>query len=97
MYGVPQGSNQGPLLFTMYIYPLTDAIGHQDFHYHIYADDTHLYCPIPTESIDFTMDTVSECTNDINMLMSVNKLDKTEVILCGTPALPSLNLFLQIL
>ena len=88
LYGVPQGSVLGPLLFTMYIFPIKDIISKDIFSYHLYADDTQLYTKFQPNELENVKSSVSECTIDVNNWMSKNKLkmntDKTEIILCGT-------------
>ena len=56
----------------MYIYPLTDAIDDHKLFYHVYADDTQLYCSSPSDQIDSLLDKISTSTDDINLWMQTN-------------------------
>ena len=55
--GVPQGSVLGPLLFTVLVSDLKDAI--KRGRYHMYADDTQLYYNCKVEDANDTIDKIN--------------------------------------
>ncbi len=79
--GVPQGSILAPLLFSLYMLPLSQIIA-----YHSYADDTQIYLVLSPN--DFSpIDSLCQCIDEINSWMCQNLLqlnkEKSEVIAFG--------------
>jgi hypothetical protein len=87
LFGVPQGSVDGPFDFITYAGPIYDIATRHGLKAHLYADDTQIYI-----HFDLSMDSAEDararleaCIADIRMWMRQNKLmlneDKTELLI----------------
>ena len=77
LFGVPQGSVLGPLLFVMYVLPLSDMIRRQGISLHSYADDTQLYVEYNLRDLNSMMtavETLEACVEDVRTWMLRNRL-----------------------
>ena len=89
--GVPQGSVLGPILFTMYIKPLSAIIDSDSIIHHSFADDLQLQMSAPPDRISELLHSKQSCISDVKAWSTANMLklndNKTELMLVTTKKL----------
>ena len=83
--GVHQGSVLGPILFTMYIKPLSAIIDSHSIIHHSFANDLQLQMSAPPDRISELLHSMQSCISDVKAWATANMLklndSKTELML----------------
>ena len=86
---VPQGSVLGPLVLFVYCAGISGVFSKHGIRYHVYADDTLLYCDFPRNDAASAADRITRCVTDVKVWLAsryllLNEM-KTEAVLFSAP------------
>ena len=98
LYGVPQGSLLGPLLFILYTKEVARIALRYGLRIQLYADDTQLYLAFdPLEDFDDMEQRFAQCMEDIKIWMRSHflklNIEKTDIMFFGSRYSTSMHCF----
>ena len=89
LFGVPQGSVLGHLLYVLYTAELGCKVATHDMYLHQYVDDSQVYIPVTVSNTVAAVHSFAACISDINDWMRASTLRlnpaKTQVVLLDSP------------
>jgi len=89
LFGVPQGSVLGQLLYLLYVAEMALVVARDGFSLHQYANDTQVYISTSATDAEAAVARLTTCLIDIEAWLKASRLQlnptKTQVMWLGSP------------